>query len=561
MKNRTLSNCCGYGLVCLLFIPALVFGEKLSYVDLVNCLTDLERLAVLPRPGERCAQFSSFERDSRYDTATERYLDWGGNPDEDFVRKEGGKLILAEMEGPGVIWHIWSARVKSGPVKIYLDNSTTPTVDLPFTGYFNGENEPFNRSQLIHSAAPHGPLCSGLNIFVPIPYQKYCKITAEGLWADSGDHGHYYLYYGTYPKDTSLPTFKRKLSPADAAALDRVNEQLTHCGVDPVGQRPGQITIKKNVRVHPGKTQTVLQLDGTRAITALKVKLELPAKPADRNLLRELTLSIYWDGDSEPSVWSPLGDFFGTAPGRNDYQSLPMGMTEDGFYSYWYMPFRKGARIALTNDGDQVRHVKFTVTHAPLSRDIDQLGRFHVKWHRDAFNPEREDRWPDWTLLKTSGQGRFCGTMLHVWNPNGAPCTDSKTLDAIGGCWWGEGDEKFFVDGEKFPSIFGTGTEDYFGYACGDPTLFSHAYHAQTLCGDNEQQIKGFSGHISLNRWHIMDNIPFQSSFEGALEKYYPNSFGTLYAASVYWYLAPGGDDPYPTVPVDQRKGYWTDSK
>jgi len=556
MANRSL-----FVLPWLMFVSSLVASESLSYIDLVNRLTDLERLAVLPRPGERCAQFSSYERDSRYDAATDQYLDWGGNPDEDFVRKEGDRLVLAEMEGPGVIWHIWSARVKPGSVKMYLDDPDTPAVDLPFTGYFDGQHAPFNRSQLIHSAAPDGPLCSGLNIYVPIPYQKFCKITAEGLWADSGDHGHYYLYYSTFPKDTSVPTFRRDLAPDESAALDRVNQQLAHCGSDPVGPRLGEQTITKSVRVSPGDTKTVLRLDGTRAITALKVQLALPARPADRNVLRELALSIYWDRESQPAVWSPLGDFFGTAPGRNDYKSLPMGITEDGFYSFWYMPFRDGARIELTNDGEQARTVDFTVTHAPLSRDIDKLGRFHVKWHRDAFNPQREDRWPDWTLLKTSGKGRFCGTMLHVWNPHGAPCTDPRSQAAIGPCWWGEGDEKFFVDGERFPSSFGTGTEDYFGYACGDPTLFSHAYHAQTLCGDNERQINGFSGHVSLNRWHIMDNIPFQTSFEGALEKYYPNEFGTLYAATVYWYLAAGGDDPYPTVPVEQRKGYWTDAE
>jgi hypothetical protein len=89
------------GSIVLKLIPSVIVGEQLSYVDLVNRLTDLECLAVLPRSGEKCAQFSSFERDSRYDAATDRYLDWGGNPDEDFVRKEGDKLILAEMEGPG----------------------------------------------------------------------------------------------------------------------------------------------------------------------------------------------------------------------------------------------------------------------------------------------------------------------------------------------------------------------------------------------------------------------------------------------------------------------------
>ena len=127
--------------------------------------------------------------------------------------------------------------------------------------------------------------------------------------------------------------------------------------------------------------------------------------------------------------------------------------------------------------------------------------------------------------------------MLHVWNPRGG--------------WWGEGDEKFFVDGEKFPSTFGTGSEDYFGYAWGNAHLFQQPYHCQTMTQDNR-------GHQSLLRWHITDNVPFSTSFEGCIEKYFGNQErGTLYACLACWYLAPDGIDPYEPVPVDKRHGYY----
>ena len=89
--------------------------------------------------------------------------------------------------------------------------------------------------------------------------------------------------------------------------------------------------------------------------------------------------------------------------------------------------------------------------------------------------------------------------MLHVWNPLGA--------------WWGEGDEKIYIDGEKFPSTFGTGSEDYFGYAWCNPTLFTKPYHAQSISENN-------AGHVSVNRFHISDQIPFQSAIEADIEKY-----------------------------------------
>jgi hypothetical protein len=140
-------------------------------------------------------------------------------------------------------------------------------------------------------------------------------------------------------------------------------------------------------------------------------------------------------------------------------------------------------------------------------------------------------------MLKTQGRGRFLGVMLHVWNPRGG--------------WWGEGDEKFFVDGEKFPSTFGTGSEDYFGYAWALPDLFENAYHNQP-----RNDGKNF-GHVCVNRWHIADNVPFQTSFDAAIEKYFKNEHPTLYAATVYWYQADGQTDGYPELPLAERTGWY----
>jgi hypothetical protein len=503
-------------------------AEKLTYVDLISRLTDLERLATLPPVGEKCAQWSSYDRRSRYDSASGKYIDWTANGDGGgIIRREGDRQVFAEIEGPAVIWRIWSALAGQGHVKIYLDGNEQPAVDLPFDGYFNCKNEPFTRPALVNTTA------RGRNCYVPIPFQKSCKIVGEKDWGN-----YYHFTYTQYPKGTILPTFKRELSTAESQALDTANEILGNKrGYDPAGLRPGQSSRLNTITLKPGTTATVFEFEGTQAITGIKVAMDLPQSPDDRDVLRELVLHIYWDGQDEPSVWAPLGDFFGTAPGVNKYKSLPLGMTDEGFYCYWYMPFKNGCKIKLTNDGDKERRIAFQVSHAPLTRPIETLGRFHAKWHRDVFLPEEPERRAiDWTMLKTEGHGRFCGVMLHVWNPRGG--------------WWGEGDEKFFVDGEKFPSTIGTGSEDYFGYAWCNPTLFENCYHDQTISNNNR-------GHVSVNRWHITDNVPFQKSFEADIEKYYPNSKPTLYASTVYWYQAAGQNDPYQAAPVEQRKGYW----
>jgi hypothetical protein len=503
--------------------------QRLSYLDLVHRMTDLEFLATLPVPGDHCAQWSSYDRKSRYDTATDKYINWDANGDGGgIIRKEGDKEVMAEMEGPGCIWRIWSAQPEAGHVRIYLDGASEPTIDLPFRGYFDGKNEPFTLKALVHTVA------RGWNNYTPIPYQKSCKVVADKGWGS-----YYHFVYETFPKATEVPTFKRGLAPDELAALDKADEILKSCEFNPKAGRPDSQTLDRTLEVDAKQTGSVATVGGPASITGIRVKLDLPAAPADRDLLRELCFQIYWDGEREPSVWAPLGDFFGTADGANRYRSYPLGLTEDGWwYCQWYMPFAQEARLELVNDGNAKRRVTFELTYAPVPRSIQQLGRFHAKWHRDALLPTRLDRQIDWPVLKTEGAGRFVGMMLHIWNPRGG--------------WWGEGDEKFFVDGEKFPSTFGTGSEDYFGYAWSDPGLFQHAFHNQTHNDGNSR------GHISVNRWHVPDNVPFEKSFEGCIEKYYPNQRPTLYAAMAYWYLSANGKDPYRPAPLNERVGYWT---
>ena len=325
------------------------------------------------------------------------------------------------------------------------------------------------------------------------------------------------------------------MSPGDIAALTRVDQFFQKkLGTDPAGKRRGQSVLSDSIVVPAGGVES-MDIAGPYAITAIRGSVDCTDRDDEIEALRQLVLSITFDGHEKPAVWSPLGDFFGTAPGKNLYRSLATGMTKDGFYAYWYMPFEQGATIQLRNDGPKERTVYYEVVVAPLERPFKGLGHFHAKWHRDVF-PVRADRKPDWVMLKTQGRGRFCGVMLDVWNPRGG--------------WWGEGDEKFFVDGEHFPSTIGTGSEDYFGYAWSNPTLFQFAYHCQTMTQNNK-------GHQSVLRWQITDNIPFHSSFEGCIEKYYGKDRGTEYACLPCFYLDPADDDPIPTTPVAQRLGYY----
>jgi hypothetical protein len=500
-----------------------------SYADLCRRLTDPELLAVLPPPGERTALASSYDRSSRYDAATDTYIDWGANNDTGGnVRQEGDGIVMADVTGPGCIWRIWSAAPKSGHVKIYLDGSPTPQVDLPFAEYFDRTSAPFTRTNLVYTAA------MGANNYTPICFQRSCRVVADKGWG-----AFYQITYTQFPAGTIVPTFSVTLPPAENAALDATDKILGACGTAPPASSSGETSETIPLEVTPGAENTVADLSGPAAITGLTVKLDLPRDAkAQRLLLRQLTLSMTWDGEAQPAVWAPLGDFFGEVGGSAPHLSLPLGQRPDGtYYSFWYMPFAKGAHVSIKNESSAAVKMTWAVTHAPLDRPVSSLGYFHAKWHRDAFLPGRADRRPDWTLLTTQGRGRFVGTQLHVFQMRGP--------------WWGEGDDKFFVDGEKFPSTFGTGSEDYFGYAWGSGRLFSEPFHGQALRDPGTKMT-----NASEYRYHISDSVPFQQSFEAAIEKYLPND-RTIYASVVYWYLSPTGVDPYGTVELKDRVDYW----
>ena len=228
--------------------------QELTYIDLIERLTDLEYPATLPASDELCKQWSSYDRSSYYDEETGKYVNWEANGDgfggKGWIRKEDDQLVLAEMEGPGCIWRIWSATPRDGHVRIYLDGAKEPAVDLPFIGYFDGTNEPFNRSALVHIVA------SGKNNYVPIPFQKSCKIVAD---EDYGEFHHF--NYTLFPKNTKVPTFKRKLSAAESAALDKANEKLSNCGPH-WAKYPKERTKTIKVKIKSGQNKIIAKIYG-----------------------------------------------------------------------------------------------------------------------------------------------------------------------------------------------------------------------------------------------------------------------------------------------------------
>jgi len=560
-----LSQCKSWSALVLLAVLApMARGEDnaLTYADLVARLYDLKQLAVPPLEGERSGNFSSRDRGARYNPETDRYENWHANWDGGgAIRREGDSLVAAEIDGPGVIWRVWSASAGQGHIKIFIDGAEQPALDIPYQDYFNNQSGMFAYPELVLT------LSKGKNSFVPIPFQKSCKVVYEKGWG-----AYYQITYSQFPKGTSLPSFRGEFNDEERVALKKANDVFAARGRDPKPAGPDRQTVEKEVTIGPGQSVDLCHLAGRRAIAQLHVVPDADDKDPIHTL-RELALSIAWDDDAQAAVWTPLGDFFGTAPGINRFKSIPTGMTEEGFYAYWYMPFSKSARLTIANDGAKPRTLTVRVVHEAVETD-EPLLQFHAKWHRDDYAGLDEkrftegDRWPDWPLLVTEGRGRFVGLNLHVWNPNPfgqvvhvldvdakrySPRIYDTMLAAAKGWWWGEGDEKFFVDGEKMPSTFGTGSEDYFGYAWAahNPVEFESGLANQPLNKNSSL------GHVSNNRFQLADNVPFQKRFEAVMEKYHPNNWPLLHACTAYWYQTAGDGDLYGPAPAKERVDYY----
>jgi Protein of unknown function (DUF2961) len=598
--------------VLALALPPARAADKVALDGLLKQMTDLSQLAEYPDPLYVAKQFSSYDRASTapgdetwyanadrgfmlYDGAVKEKTPYfksgpmqGSGPDGFFAAgtkvgfapthkpiggyvwvyatgPDGGPIdgktsqgyiakdavtmdpqghVLAEMDGPGCVTRIWSADPDdAGKIHIYLDEAKDPVIEAPLTELLAGkwktkidgkETTPF----------PDPIACErsrGFNLYFPIAYAKHCKITV-----DKSDI-YYHVDYRAYAKGTEVETFSFGQLAEKAKEVEKVRKLLADCDPKEIRQE-GFMSLHadavtsvqpNNIVVEAGQTRSLFSSQnvpgGVRktgvAIYSLTVSQVRAAKMPEA--LRSLVLVGRFDGAKKPQIWCPLGDLFGASPGLNPYASLPLTQSADGTMTcHWIMPFAKDAVLEVQNLGSQ--DVTFNAALEWLDyKWTDRSMHFHAKW-RTADMKTRP--FHDWTYCDLKGKGVFVGDMLSVMNPVGA--------------WWGEGDEKIFVDGEKFPSFFGTGSEDYYGYAWSDPTPFQHAYHNQTRC-DGKGTGATF-GLTSVNRFHILDAIPFEKSFRFDMECWHwaPN-VTVNYAATSYWYARPGATDDF--EPTDAK--------
>jgi hypothetical protein len=298
-------------------------------------------------------------------------------------------------------------------------------------------------------------------------------------------------------------------------------------------------------KIAPAETLTLLEDAGPGIITHIWITIA----SSEKYHLKKLVLRMFWDGEASPSVETPIGDFFGL--GLGDYflfESTPLSVASDKALNCFFpMPFRKHARITVSNEGkEEVEAFYFNIDYQALDHDLPaDTVFFHAQYRQATPAKGWTNQWEsndstmvnakknldgqdNYVWMEATGHGHFVGvTMSVLQNQDG---------------WWGEGDDMFFVDGEKRPSINGTGSEDYFlgAWGFGDHP-FSYPLFGAPVKGSE------FAGsRSSVYRFHLDSPIPFSKSLRATIEHGHANHRSDNLFSVAYWYQK----EPHATFPA-----------
>jgi len=533
---------------CVLFcVPTLLFrshtveaqpdDRSVTFNSLLGEMNNLGELARLPAVPYDSLQASSYNRLSTHrDQPDQGTGGWFADSDGiGFIRTEeiNGETewVVMEHVGPGCVTRFWTPffyynfNERTGPnVRVYLDGSDVPVIDTPLIHLVTEQSfitAPFS------TFTARGGVC-----YLPIPFGESCKITL------TSKAFYNIINYRAYPESTEVQTFTRDQYDGAWQELDAAGRTL----LVPTAA-PGRL---HNAEGNLSKGDTVsITLDQPGAVRELIIELdpeEISAKP---ELLRNLVLTGTFDGDE--TLWCPVGDFFGSANKLNTMSTWTRTVEADGTLTCrWVMPYEASTTLAVTNLGEAAAKVELSVRAGRWDWD-DRSMHFHANWRSDEILPGRP--FVDWNFIDIKGQGVFVGDQWTVLNPDRG--------------WWGEGDEKIYVDDAweaGFPTHFGTGTEDYYGWAGGvNPTkddTFSIPYGSNSVGSTDENNSRGFN---VCSRIRVLDAIPFDErlvfDMEASPGTQIRNPWNLLgYSSVVYWYARAGATHNRPRLPEDAAK-------
>ncbi|MBK9390746.1 MAG: DUF2961 domain-containing protein [Bacteroidetes bacterium] len=508
---------------------------------LIEEMADLERLTTLPSQNYKTVQFSSYDRRSK----TTNDSCWFSNEDgfgnepipafEEVISQPDsggiGRYLICDVKGPGAIVRLWTANI-NGNIRLFLDNTDTPVFDGTAQDFFwkplvllSGKDPGFDYSSTIRQFDAN---------YFPVPFSGRCRIEWTG---DISKIHFYHVGIRIYDPDVMVETYKASEADDYIEKLKKVNNLLENPGN--IVQSSVSETITNDHTLGDGNKAVLFSGKGSKAINEFSVRIK---SPDIEQALRKSIITMWFDNSSGPQVEAPLGDFFGSAPGLNQYRSLPFEVTSDStLICRFIMPYRVNAKIELANMSGSGLTIHSSVKVEDFKWIEGRSMHFRARWSIDhsltaSYFDQGNYNVSDILYLMTSGKGRIAGAAAFIYNPSNATTS--------WGNWWGEGDEKIFVDNDTFPSFYGTGSEDYFNYSWSSTRIFSYPY-----CGQPRNDGPGNRGYVSNYRWHISDDILFSDKAAFFMELGHHGLVHEFsYGRIVYFYALPGTLDNYSRI-------------
>jgi len=509
-----MKSCFIGGILIAASLAASGRDAKLSLASsLLEEMTNYDAVARWPEPEFTCKQASSYDRAS---VAPDK-PGWFANQDySQLIRVEDTagrrERVMMDVDGPGAVVRFWlttNAR-REGKLRVYLDGGDTPALEFPAYDLMAGA---LVNSPLLH---PHTSYRTngggGSTLYLPIPYARHCKVTWEEANPTNNAPRYYQLNYRTYPEGTEVETFTRAGLAAAGASLERASRAL----LTPPPFAGGK-ALNLERAIEAGNEAALELPAGPGAVRQLEMRLtSVPPKDLEQ-ALRATVLRANFDG--EETIWCPLSDFAGCGVGARELKNWYRTVDKDGVMTCrWVMPYQKSGRLSLANLGPQRVTVSLTARVGDWKWDSHSM-HFHANWRCEADVPSRPYR--DWNFISVTGRGVLVGDVLAVFNPIPA--------------WYGEGDEKIWIDGESFPSHFGTGTEDYYNISWAPNTVYQTPFANSVRVDESHSQ-----GHNTFTRSRNLDTIPFRKGLRFDFEFEHWKETKIDLAGTTYWYGSPG---------------------
>jgi len=506
----------------ILFFLAGIFAtldsQTINTGTLMQEMVNRNLLPEYPSTEYRIKQFSSYDRRSKVPDTP----DWFANRDfTQFVREEDNngrkEYVMFDAHSPGAVVRFWAAReyIGEGILRFYIDGNPIPVIEGEIASLLGGNaftTYPF--SAAVSEKAPVNK--RGYNLYFPIAYAKSCKITYENDSIHKGENIWYNIGYREYSDKVNIQSFQLSDMKTFKKEIENTSEKLL------LYKR--EIPSEKTIKREYGKVLSpndIFSINLTENSSIRKIELKISAENEEQ-ALRSTILKIEFD--AKETVWVPVGDFFGTGYKIAPFQSWYTEVSSDGTLScYWIMPYKETCEVSLENVGEQhVNIERMEITSAPWDW-TNQTMYFGAGWYENhKMSTRLNGSYFDMNVVTLNGQGVLVGTSLTLYN--GA------------GIWWGEGDEKIYIDNEKFPSIFGTGTEDYFGYAWCRLETYYHPFITQPW-GDGNDHV----GFTENSRYYSLDRVPFREKLHFDIEMWDWTETIVNYAPVSYYYMKEGG--------------------